>query len=138
MKNQLELPAIQKSFINQFDGTLKSVVQFENLSTILNPCFTSHYFYISGNTPATTLTTRDTDGSFAYNGIQSEEAITNAYELAKEVRRFLMARNPLKLSEVVKDHEELRSFNKKISRVKNNACFFIDGQLFIVKGLKLN
>jgi hypothetical protein len=78
------LPALQVAFLNQFDGTLKSICQFENIAQILNPCFTGHFFYVSGDTDENTITTKHTDGSSSRYGSQTQQldAIAKANEAA--------------------------------------------------------
>lgn len=134
----LNLPSIQKEFARLFDGSLDSVLSFEKLHLILNPTYTGHYFYVSGTTDENTVTTKSTDGSFAYWGNQSDEEMKNSYELAKELKEFIMSFNPSKLEDLVNgEHEEIRKFGK-ISNVRNRAAFIIGGKIITVPGLQLS
>lgn len=133
------LPAIQTKFINQFDGTLESVIKFEELSSVLNPCFTSHYFFISGTCDEDTITTKHTNGSTAYNGNQTEEQVKNSYKLAKELREFILSNNPTSLEKLTNFNiDAMKKFGKKVSSIRKNACFMINNEIILVKGLKLN
>ena len=133
-----DLPTIQKDFINLFDGSLNSAISFPLLHLILNPTFTSHFFYVSGTTEENTITTRDTDQSFEYNGNQTDEEMHNANVLAVELRQFIMSFNPKPLEEILDyDIEKMRPFAKKISTVRRRAAFVIDGEIVLVPGLKL-
>ena len=138
MKTINNLPAIQSNFISKFDGTLKSVLSFEHLHLVLNPTFTAHYFFVSGTSDEDTVTTKDTDGSFAYWGNQTNEQMDNAYKLANEVRQFILNHNPQPLEILVNyDHDAMRPFAKKISSVRRRAAFIIDEQIILVPGLKM-
>ena len=138
MTTSKNLPVIQANFIKQFDGTLTSVLSFEQLHLILNPTFTAHYFFVSGSCDEDTITTKNTDGSFEYYGNQTDEQITNAYKLAEEVRDFILKHNPQPLESIVNyDHDAMRQFAKKISMVRRRAAFKIDGQIVLVPGLKM-
>lgn len=132
------LPSIQKAFVNHFDGTLISALTFANLDQVLNPTFTTHYFYVSGTCDENTITTKSTDGSFAYNGPQTEEQMANAYKLAAEIRAFIISKNPQTLETLLNnDIEAMRAFGKKISSIRKRASFLIDGKIFTVSGLQL-
>lgn len=134
---KLSQPSVQRSFANHFDGTLESVLNFEKLNLILNPAYSAHYFYVSGTTMENTITTKSTDGSFAYWGNQSEEEMKNSYELAKELKEFILSFNPKKLEDLVcGSHEEMKKFGK-ISNVRNRAAFVFNGEIKLVSGLKL-
>lgn len=69
------LPPLQNNFLSLWDGTCKGALECKHFARIINPCFTSHYFYVSGDTPETTITTLSTDGSYA--GIKTIRA--NSY-----------------------------------------------------------
>ena len=134
----LNQPSIQREFINQFDGSLNSVLSFEKLNLILNPTYTAHYFYVSGTTMENTVTTKSTDGSFAYWGNQTDEEMKNSYDLARELKDFILSFNPSTLEILTNgDHEEMRKFGK-ISNVRKRAAFIIDGKIVLVSGLKLS
>lgn len=137
MKTLNNLPPVQQEFANQFDGTLESVSRFEAINKVLNPTYSAHYFYVSGDTPETTITTKDTDGSFAYWGCQTEEQMSNSYKLARELRSFILSFNPKPLEEIVNyDIEKMREFGK-ISRVRRRAGFIINGKIVLVKGFNI-
>ena len=134
---KLNLPGIQTSFANQFDGSLESVLKFEQLNLILNPTYTGHFFYVSGDTMENIVTTKSTDGSSARWGSQTEEQENNSYLLATELKEFIMSFNPSRLEDLVNgEHEEMRKFGK-ISNVRKRAGFVIDGSIVLVSGLRL-
>ena len=133
----LNQPKIQNDFIKHFDGSLESVLNFEKLNLILNPCYTGHYFYVSGDTMENTVTTKSTDGSFAKWGQQTEEQELNSYLLASELKEFIMSFNPSKLEDLVNgDHDIMRKFGK-ISNVRKRPAFIINDEIKLVSGLKL-
>ena len=134
-----QLPPIQKDFMNQFDGSLQSILNFDRLHLILNPCFTAHWFFISGTCDSDTVTTKDTDGSFEYWGNQTQEQMDNAIILANEIRNVILSHNPTPLEDLVgKDnHDAMRPYANKISQVRRRAAFLIDSKIILVPGLKL-
>jgi hypothetical protein len=137
LQNQ-NLPSIQKKFVSEFDGSLLSVLNFKDLPLILNPVFSAHYFYVSGDCDENIITTKDTDGSFAFWGNQTRAQMDNAYILANEIRAFILSHNPKSLEQIVNyDVEAMRPFAKKISTIRKRAAFIIDGQIVLVPGLKL-
>lgn len=134
------LPSIQKRFMEQFDGSLESAIYFPEMHLILNPSFSAHYFYVSGETDEDTITTKDTDGSFEYWGKQTEEEISNAYTLARELREFLLSFNPKPLERIlgVNNIEAMRAYGSKIDRIRKRAAFLINGKIVLLPGLTLN
>ncbi len=136
--NATALPTIQKDFINSFDGSLKSAISFPLINLVLNPTFSCHYFYVSGTNDNNTITTKDTDGSFAYWGNQTELEMHNASILAVELKEWILSFNPKPLEEIVDyNHDKMRSYAKKISTVRRRAAFIIDNEIVLVPGLKL-
>lgn len=83
---------VQLEFINQYDGSAQSIVNFNRLHQIINVCFSAHYFYVSGTTDKNTVTTKNTDGSFGYWGGQTREQMDNAYSLQIEIKKELKAK----------------------------------------------
>jgi len=128
------LPAVQKTFINQYDGSIESIVNFPDLGKVLNPAYSAHYFYVSGDTMETTITTKHTDGSWAYWGNQTQEEMDNAAILAKELRELLES---IELSQGIDifSIEEMRNIGK-VDRVKKMMFVKINGEFVRIKGLK--
>lgn len=114
----LELPALQKDFLDQFDGSIESILNFSAINIVLNPTYTGHYFYVSGNSDENTVTTKSTDGSYAMNGKQSKLAEENSYLLARRVREFISTFELKKGIEIFKTDDEMRKFGSKVDRVK--------------------
>lgn len=90
LPNYSELPDLQQSFIDSFDGIIDSILSFPDLARVINPCFTSHYLYVSGKTMEKTITTRTTTGETISNGVQSRESENNAYELSRALKSILI------------------------------------------------
>lgn len=132
----LTLPIIQTEFVKQFDGTIESILNFEQINLVLNPTFTGHFFYVSGTTDENTITTKQTDGLSARWGAQTLEQEDNAYLLAKEVKDFILSFNPKTLEELVNFNiERMRHFGK-ISNVRKRLGFIINGEIKLIKGMK--
>lgn len=120
---ETSLPVIQKRFMETFDGTIQSVAEFDQLNRVLNPTFCAHYFFVSGTCDSDTITTRDTDGSFAYWGSQTEEQMTNAYVLAEEVKAFIMTHNPMRLDSFL-SIDEMREYGKDFTGSKKSRHLY--------------
>ncbi len=132
------LPVIQKEFMKTFDGSLESIISFPQLNYVLNPTFTSHFFYVSGESDVDMVTTKHTDGSFAFWGKQTDEEMTNAQILADELKELILSFNPVKLENLLDfDVDKMRAFGSKVSRVRARAAFIIDGEIRLVSGLQL-
>lgn len=94
---KLDLPTIQKIFIDQFDGTIENIVSFRELYVILNPTFSYHYFVVNpghfsfekGETVGV-ITTKNTTGESAPWGDQSKEAERNAAFLSKSLKEIFL------------------------------------------------
>jgi hypothetical protein len=128
----LDLPKTQKTFIEQFDGTIESIVNHNDLHLILNPCFSYHYFYVSGTNDANMVTTRDTDGSSSPNGNQSKQAEINASKLSSALRKYLRSQELFIRSA---DGSYVRAYD---SGIKKSLFINIKGELIRIKGLTTN
>lgn len=133
-----ELPIIQKQFIDQFDGSLSSIVSFARLSTILNPTFSYHYHYVSGGhlnektgkfTPV--ITTYHTDKSCSAWGKQSNEAESNAYLLSKALKELLQKEQLY----ILDYNNNYIPYDPTWIRVKKKLFVLVDGQYKRIAGL---
>jgi hypothetical protein len=130
-------PPIQQNFINQFDGSLLNALKFNDLHIVLNPLFSEQYLIEElGDNERETRTTYHTTGETICL-TASDDQRSNAIKLAVELKRFLKSYNPVKLGDIVKSHPELKKYNSKIDRAKKLAVFFINGEMFVCKGLKI-
>lgn len=86
----MPLPVIQRKFVDQYTGLVDSILRFPNLPLILNPCFSYHYFFISGTTDENTITTKDTTREMEPNGLQTQEMEINAYLLSAAIKKEFM------------------------------------------------
>lgn len=128
-----DLPVVQKNFINQFDGTIENILNFPKLNLILNPTFTGHFFYVSGDTMENTVTTRDTDGSYAMWGNQSKEAEHNAFLLSQELKKIFKEQELFFMKR--SDVQEFSPYNAKENWNKRKLFISLNGQMKRISGL---
>lgn len=83
------LPAIQASFMQQYDGTIENILSFSRLPQLLNVSFSYHYCVAGVMHNGDVLTTRDTDGYCEPWGAQTPDMEQNAYALSKAIKNIL-------------------------------------------------
>lgn len=81
---------VQADFLSHYDGTIKSIISFDRLHQLLNICLGAHYFFVSGTHDGDTVSTKSTDGSWAYWGDHTQEQRDNAYIMLIAIKKELI------------------------------------------------
>lgn len=131
-----EMPTLQRRFINQFDGSLESILNFPQIERVLNPSFTGHFLIDHVPPNGDVVTTASTTGETARWGEQTLEMEENAERLAEELKSLLSTFEIKQAGQLLSD-DELKGLGGKFDRAKKYAMIHTSKGWVRIKGMRM-